>query len=220
MELSVYVDSGNEQGDVFRVSREGWEVVVNPPVKFRRPRGMQALPTPVRGGIIDGLFRFLNLDPDKPEDWWLVISWLTMALRPPGSGAYPILALFGEQGSAKSTLSRVLRLLIDPNLAALRSAPREERDLIVAANNGHLLVFDNLSGLPGWLSDALCRLSTGGASGHANSLLTTKRYYFRCNALSWWTSSPGINAGASTSASPSPIEGSGDAKEDYWTLGH
>ena len=36
----------------------------------------------------------------------------------------------------------------------------------------------------------------------------------------WWTSSPGINAGASTSASPSPIEGSGDAKEDYWTLGH
>ena len=40
------------------------------------------------------------------------------------------------------------------------------------------------------------------------------------NMLIRWTSSPGINAGASTSASPSPIEGSGDAKEDYWTLGH
>src|SRR5262249_12858814 len=40
---------------------------------------------------------------------------------------------------------------------------REERELMIAANNGHLLVFDNLSGLPAWLSDALCRLASGGS---------------------------------------------------------
>jgi hypothetical protein len=34
---------------------------------------------------------------------------------------------------------------------------------MIAASNGHLLAFDNLSGLPGWLSDALCRLATGGS---------------------------------------------------------
>jgi hypothetical protein len=33
---------------------------------------------------------------------------------------------------------------------------------MIAANNGHLLAFDNLSGLPAWLSDALCRLAKGG----------------------------------------------------------
>jgi hypothetical protein len=34
---------------------------------------------------------------------------------------------------------------------------------MIAANNGHLLAFDNLSGLPAWLSDALCRLGSGGS---------------------------------------------------------
>ena len=34
---------------------------------------------------------------------------------------------------------------------------------MIAANNGYLLAFDNLSGLPHWLSDALCRLATGGS---------------------------------------------------------
>ena len=34
---------------------------------------------------------------------------------------------------------------------------------MIAANNGYLLAFDNLSGLPAWLSDALCRLASGGS---------------------------------------------------------
>jgi hypothetical protein len=42
-------------------------------------------------------------------------------------------------------------------------SPRDERELMIAANNGHLLAFDNLSGLPAWLSDALCRIASGGS---------------------------------------------------------
>jgi hypothetical protein len=34
---------------------------------------------------------------------------------------------------------------------------------MIAAYNGHVLAFDNLSGLPPWLSDALCRLASGGS---------------------------------------------------------
>jgi hypothetical protein len=34
---------------------------------------------------------------------------------------------------------------------------------MIAANNGYLLAFDNLSGLSNWLSDALCRLASGGS---------------------------------------------------------
>src|SRR5437667_12134418 len=82
-------------------------------------------------------------------------------MRPPGQ-PYPVLALHGEQGSGKSTAARLLRKLVDPNVASLRAAPRNEHDLMIAANAGWLLSFDNLSSIPAWLSDALCRLATGG----------------------------------------------------------
>ena len=71
----------------------------------------------------------------------------------------------GEQGSAKSTFAAILRKLIDPYKAPLRSLPRNEHELSIAASNTHLLVFDNVSSLPQWLSDALCRLATGGGFG-------------------------------------------------------
>ena len=81
-------------------------------------------------------------------------------LRP--TGPYPVLALHGEQGSAKSTTSRALRALIDPNAAPIRSEPREVRDLMITASNSWMVVYDNLSRLPMWLSDAICRMATGG----------------------------------------------------------
>jgi hypothetical protein len=34
---------------------------------------------------------------------------------------------------------------------------------MIAANNGHVLAFDDLSSLSPWLSDALCRLASGGS---------------------------------------------------------
>src|SRR5262249_11502371 len=83
------------------------------------------------------------------------------ALR--SGGPYPLLAISGEQGSAKTVLSKLLRALVDPNVAAVRALPHEERELMIAANNGHVLAFDNLSGLSPWLSDALCRVASGGS---------------------------------------------------------
>src|SRR4029450_12571173 len=65
----------------------------------------------------------------------------------------------------------VVRSLVDPNTAALRTTPRDERDLVIAATNGWIIALDNLSHLPVWLSDALCRLATG--SGFATRELYT-----------------------------------------------
>jgi hypothetical protein len=130
-----------------------------PPVRFRRPAGMLPLPVPERGGSMEELLPLLNLS--SRNDFVLVVAWLLAALRP--GGPYPLLAISGEQGSAKTVLSKMLKALVDPNAAPVRALPREERDLMIAANNGHLLAFDNLSGLPAWLSDALCRLASGGS---------------------------------------------------------
>jgi hypothetical protein len=120
---------------------------------------MLLLPVLECGGSIDALRSFLNLL--NQNDFVLVVAWLLAALR--SGGPYPLLAVSGEQGSAKTVLSKLLRALVDPNAAPVRALPREERELMIAANNGHLLAFDNLSGLPAWLSDALCRLASGGS---------------------------------------------------------
>ena len=73
-----------------------------------------------------------------------------------------MLAIHGEQGSAKSTLAKVVRLLVDPQASPLLAQPSSTRDLMVTAFGGWLLVYDNISVLPNWLSDSLCRLATGG----------------------------------------------------------
>ena len=153
----LYVDLADAQWRAIEIDPGGWRPIMSPPVRFRRASGMLALPQPVGGGSIDALRPLLNV---RDEDFILVVAWLLAALRP--HGPYPVLALAGEQGSAKSTLSALLRALIDPNVAPLRALPREDRDLFIAANNAHVLSFDNVSGLPAWTSDTLCRLATGG----------------------------------------------------------
>ena len=118
---------------------------------------MMALPLPQAGGSIELLEPYVNL---SERSFRLFVGWLTAALRP--VGPYPPLVIQGEWGSAKSTLARVARLLIDPHSAPLLSEPSSTRDLMTTAVNVWLLSFDNLGVISPWLSDALCRLAVGG----------------------------------------------------------
>ena len=157
----IYLDLADEHWRVVEIGPDGWRVIGAPPVRFRRPAGMLALPAPESGGSIESLALFLNL---RDRDCFvLVVAWLLAALR--AGGPYPLLAISGEQGSAKTVVSKLLKDLVDPNIAPVRSLVREERDLVIAANNSHILAFDNLSGLPYALSDAFCRLATGASFG-------------------------------------------------------
>jgi hypothetical protein len=153
----VYVDLCNSTWQVVEIDADGWRVLDKSPVLFRRAKAMLPLPTPLPGGAVADLREYLNI---ADAEWPLAAGWVVGAYRP--RGPYPVLAVHGEQGSAKSTGCRLLRSLIDPNSAPLRCEPREPRDLAIAANNGWLVVLDNLSHLRSWLSDGLCRLSTGG----------------------------------------------------------
>ena len=154
----IYLDLTNDAWEAVEISKKGWRVVPAPPVKFRRAKGMLPLPHPVSGGNLAKLRTFINIESDN--DSALFLGALVGDFQP--RGPYPITAFYGEQGSAKSTNARVRRAIVDPNKAALRSQPREEQDLAIAANNAWHITLDNLSFLPAWLSDALCRLATGG----------------------------------------------------------
>jgi hypothetical protein len=168
----IYVDLGDRSRRAVAITAAGWEIVAQPDVAFRRPKGMAPLAEPKAGGSLDVLKKYVNLDDDE---FLLLIGWLTAALRP--TGPYPILVLTAEQGSAKTTLARIVRKLVDPHLSPLAGEPREPRDLMVAAQNGWALALDNISTVPPWLSDSLCRLATGGGL-HVRTLYSNDELTF------------------------------------------
>jgi hypothetical protein len=169
---TIYIDLYDRNWRSARITPDGWDVVDQPGVFFRRAEGMKALPMPERGGSLDELTHFLNVSRDQ---FVLVKGWLLAALRP--KGPYPLMVVYGAAGSAKSNLCRILRALTDPNSSPLNSPPREMRDLNTTALSNHVLGYDNPSRLSHNLSDSLCRLATG--AGNVERRLHTNREVVR-----------------------------------------
>src|SRR5262249_10532124 len=157
-EGKLYLDLGDSEWQAVEITSSGWTIVKEVSMKFVRPRGMLPIPCPVAGGSLDRHLRpFLNVPDD--DAFALIKAFLIALVRP--DVPFTFLVFTGEQGSAKSSNSKKLKSIIDPSKAATRGLPRELRDLAIAATNGWILAFDNVSHIPDWISDALCSLSTG-----------------------------------------------------------
>jgi hypothetical protein len=165
----IYLDLCDSLWRVVAISAQGWRVLPGSeaPVRFRRTKGMLPLPEPQRGGSIATLRTYLNVPKNDEQTWRMIVAWLVAALRP--RGPYPILVCVGEHGAAKSSMQRLLRALVDPHRVPLRRPPRDDRDQAIANNNNWAPVFENVSYVPDWLSDALCALATG--AGYATRKL-------------------------------------------------
>ena len=159
----IFVDLHNEEFDVLEVNKKGYhhhDFMTEIPL-FHRTAGMMALPNPVGiDGNLELLRNFVNIRSEG--DWRLLIVFILYSLRP--TGPYVILVISGTAGSSKSTFSRIVRQLIDPSSVSTQAIPKSIADLMITASNSHLLVFDNVRTLSVEMSDALCRLATGGGS--------------------------------------------------------
>ena len=165
----VAVDLADQAGRSIQIDGDGWRIRARSDLRrlgaakplFLRAPGMLALPEPHAGGdqpIEDLVGRLLNVPSE--DDRRMIVSFLLGCFMP--AGPFPLLHLVGEAGSAKSCAARVLRQLVDPAAEPLSGPPGEQRDLLVAAQTSHVPAFDNISAIPGDMSDALCRISTGG----------------------------------------------------------
>ena len=152
----LYIDLCNADWQVLKATKSGWSVIDKSPVSFIRSKNMRSLQTPSVNGDINLLKKHINI---KEKDFVLVVGWLLMSMQA-GTGAYPMLVLTGSAGCGKTTISRMLRELVDPNEATLLSKPKTDDLRVIGANN-HVLAFDNLSGISANQSDALCKISTG-----------------------------------------------------------
>ena len=156
----IYIDLANEQWEQVEISEAGRRIIPSheSPVRFRREQGMAAMCYPAEQGSFEPLRSILNLDSEA--DFILMVSWLIGAMNP--KGPFPIMVLVGEQGSSKSTTAKMLKGLTDPATIGLVALPKCERDLAIAAQRTWTLPYDNLSKITDGMSDAFCRLATGG----------------------------------------------------------
>jgi hypothetical protein len=153
----LVLDLGDETGAAVVIGPDGWEVATTSPILFRRTELTAPLPLPARSGeSLAALFEFLNISPDAHT---LLIGWAVSTLFP--NIAHPIPALFGEQGTGKTTTARRLVSLIDPSSSPVRAAPRDLDTWAIAAAGSWLVALDNISYIAPWMSDALCRAATG-----------------------------------------------------------
>jgi hypothetical protein len=168
-EKGYWLDLCNERWEAVLINQAGWKVMSGSFIPlFARSNSMQAIPTPMTGGALSELWSLVNI---PREHQLTVVAWLLECLRE--DTPHVVMELVGEQGSAKSTTQKLLRMLIDPNTANLRAAPKKVEDVWIGAINSHLVSFENISHLGSEYQDALCVMATGGA--HATRTLYTNK---------------------------------------------
>ena len=156
----VVIDLGTPDGRCVVAGPHGWHITEQSPVLFRRTKLTSPMPDPARPGHTDqGLAALRGLLNVDEHHFRLIVGWLVAALLP--DIPHPILAAKGEQGTGKSTALAMLINLVDPSPAPLRSLPKDIKTWATVASASWAVCLDNVSTIPMWLSDTLCKAVTG-----------------------------------------------------------
>jgi hypothetical protein len=153
---AIVIDLGRADGQVLRVDANGWQVMPDSSVVWRRTRLSGELPLPERGGSLDELHAILAV---TDETWPIVLGWHIAAYIP--DIAHPVLLLGGLQGTGKTTMARTIVAQLDPSPAPVRAEPNDVEGWTVAAAGSWVVAVDNVSAIHAWWSDAICRAVTG-----------------------------------------------------------
>ncbi len=154
----VWIDLGRVDGASVFIGRGGggWVVKPHAEILFQRTALTGELPTPTYGGSLEQLRELLNV---TQETWPVLLAWMVAALIP--EMPHPILMLGGQQGTGKTTAARYICGVFDRSDAPIRSQPRDPESWSMSVANSWATVVDNVSTIPEWWSDALCKAVTG-----------------------------------------------------------
>lgn len=155
---SFVYDPVRPDGQIYLISSDGVNLTSpDIPCTVRYPGMLEA---DVRDGtIVDylSLIGMWNLtESGKILSMGLSFSWFIPDIP------HAIEIVTGGHGAGKTSYTETMRELFDPNGAPTQSLKPDERDLSISALHQGMLAFDNVNGImPDYISDFLCRLTTG-----------------------------------------------------------
>ncbi|MBI5153469.1 MAG: hypothetical protein HZA36_03365, partial [Parcubacteria group bacterium] len=192
----IWYDLADKEWGTVKITINGWEVIDNSPIIFKRQQHHAAQVAPAGGGDIRDILRFINITNENQQLLFLV---LLVSYFIPGF-PHPIAYIYGPQGSAKSTFSKIKRKLVDPSRIEVLSLPKKEEDLIQVLSQHHMLFFDNVGSISDSVADLLCRAVTG--SGFSKRQLYTDNEVIIYDILA----NVGINGISLSSSKPDLLE--------------
>jgi hypothetical protein len=139
------------------ITDTGWKVPYDVPLAFKRFPHQKKQATPVSGGSLQLLLKYVNVKNES--DQLLFLVYLVAAFIP--NFPHPLLILHGAQGAGKTTPMKLMKELIDPSELGGLSAPKNIESFVQTISHHSFMFYDNLSKMPEWLSDALARAATG-----------------------------------------------------------
>ncbi|HOW60175.1 MAG: toprim domain-containing protein [Candidatus Moraniibacteriota bacterium] len=191
---AIWYDLSNKKWQAVKITKDGWEIVDNSPIMFRRYSHQKAHPLPVRGVAIELLLPFINIR-DNGQQLLLLVYIISCFI--PGF-PHPVINIYGAQGSAKSTLFKLIKKLVDPSLIEVSSFPQGEDSFVLKLSHHWCILFDNVSFLSDQTSDLLCKAVTGAAFSKRelysddNDVIHTFRRCLGINGINLVTSKPDL----------------------------
>lgn len=152
----IRIDIGDNEYNYIKVTSEGWSIEKDGDMYFTHNTRQAPIPIPERGGNIEKLFKYCRV-PAKMQN--IFIAYVASCFI---DIIHPCLVVQGVAGSSKSTLSKFLKMIIDPCVNnAPCIFPRNEREIKDVYNENYFVAFDNLQKITNRQSNCLCSIVTG-----------------------------------------------------------
>jgi hypothetical protein len=159
---AFWFDCGNSKA--VKITKEGWEIVSNPPIYFRQDKKHVAYDTTTfdKNGDAKLLLDFTQLKGDSEKQDVLFITHTISTFIPDIIWAASIFS--GIRGSSKTTKSLMQKKLVDDcGKYCLMDLDKEKKNMRLMMVKNHMVVFDNMDRLNRSQSNLLCKAVTGGA---------------------------------------------------------
>jgi hypothetical protein len=160
---TIYYDLTNKDWQVVKITESGWSVENSNdvPIMFRRYQNQRAQVIPSKNyppDIFDQLLNLINIENDEGTRLLLKCYIITLFIPEIAKAA---LMLHGPEAAGKTACQELIKSVVDPSIIPTLTFPRDIDGLIQQLSHNYVAYYDNVSVLPEWLSDALCRAVTG-----------------------------------------------------------